>query len=1339
MSFVDLTAFKQKYPAYANIPDEILLTRIHEKYYPDVEFGEFLQKAGEKWGLRDEIPDDQLQRARSTLQKITEGIPLSSEYKPPEPGPPGKIQEAYLALGAGFAHGLTAGYIPDDVAYKYGTSRWAAAAGELAGMLVPLGVGGKIAGGVIKGTSAAAQLARNALTGGLFGAIRKKEEGESRFFNIIEDAAFFSALKGAHILGGNSALARMGLSTIPGAAITAAHGGSAGEIAASGLITGAFGLLPSEARLQKKLEKNFDEFIKDVRAGDPGAEARYAENVQKAQQEFEVARRQEQERMYEDLFKPVIEREEQREVYRKLFDEAERRAKLRESVHPEQKTLESSQAKIVPVKIGVRNIRETIPPTPTTTQLEAAYRRLVNEEIGGVKKLINESLKADPGIRPKLRAEAEIKLGQLEGGKKTERLPEIPDKDAAPPPEDAPFRVTEIPRAPGDQSIKNLDRIDRAYKEFLDAVAGEHEIYVRKSGERTFRPLTEGKGRLTALMETRQIEVRDVTFHRGGRKPDLPRMGDLTIRVGLGENERIYQIRRLGDRAETPVSRVEAAETSKELREAKRALHFVPPEMQAVEDFSRSIGRMFRGFFDTYFAAGETVLRSEPGKRLAREMTEAQEYTEVLHSQFVERALKAGLGRIGERRGINISDVIEGRAEPLNDDVARLAGEIRGLFKEAFQKIREADIKVKERVPYKRKNGTIAYKTVFRTPREVENYVPRIIRSEISHRVFNNTQKLIEELKKLQEGGASDQRLANIILEWLEKENPILKSETREALEMAIARGEHPLDALRNLHRFMGDELFRPVLYPRTSPFPEYFWERDMRILFPRYIQSISRRYGEAKIWGADARKMLDRLSEIARIDPDEAKRARFLLEVFTGKADIERKLPEFLRKAADLFFEYEMYSKIYAGTAAMPNALQFSISTIPKGGVWRFLKVLNKIATDPEYRKNISQKSAMHTMTRASLIFGGYDPRYGRIRKAIDRVMQKHPFNVFNRMQSYLAAAVGEDAIKDWYRIANSPRNIRRGFALRQLKRLGVDPKKPLTRDIIDRKMIRFVIDTQLLRNVLKDPLWANDPRYRVFFLFSRFGYKQFRFAKEEIVKELLNGNFLPLLRAAALGYLGGELVVWGKNRLREFYEGTASLIKYGKYEFVPRARMDRDRWWARAINNYAAIGSLGFFTDLFRVEDPTKYEVPPDAAKELYDNLKFIALPVAVNEIITLENEREYFVDNWRNRGIKAAVDRLKIDALKSSSPAGRYVSGGLTDEKRHFTYEMRRAIKSNNDRAIIALFTIASHRGLDPNEIFEKAIKQYKTEEARKINREFRIIEYNLQKQIQKSLRE
>jgi len=259
------------------------------------------------------------------------------------------------------------------------------------------------------------------------------------------------------------------------------------------------------------------------------------------------------------------------------------------------------------------------------------------------------------------------------------------------------------------------------------------------------------------------------------------------------------------------------------------------------------------------------------------------------------------------------------------------------------------------------------------------------------------------------------------------------------------------------------------------------------------------------------------------------------------------------------------------------------------------------------------------------------------------------------------------------------------------------------------------------------------------VFFLFSRFGYKQFRFAKEEIVKELLNGNFLPLLRAAALGYLGGELVIWGKNRLREFYEGTASLIKYGKYELVPRARMDRDRWWARAINNYAAIGSLGFFTDLFRVEDPTKYEVPPDAAKELYDNLKFIALPVAVNEIITLENEREYFVDNWRNRGIKAAVDRLKIDALKASSPAGRYVSGGLTDEKRHFTYEMRRAIKSNNDRAIIALFTIASHRGLDPNEIFEKAIKQYKTEEARKINREFRIIEYNLQKQIQKSLRE
>jgi len=58
--------------------------------------------------------------------------------------------------------------------------------------------------------------------------------------------------------------------------------------------------------------------------------------------------------------------------------------------------------------------------------------------------------------------------------------------------------------------------------------------------------------------------------------------------------------------------------------------------------------------------------------------------------------------------------------------------------------------------------------------------------------------------------------------------------------------------------------------------------------------------------------------------------------------------------------------------------------------------------------------------------------------------------------------------------------------------------------------------------------------------------------------------------------------------------------------------------------------------------------------------------------------------------------------------------------------------------NTPALFKVLEIASHRGLSADEIMKMAIVQYKTRETQKLNRAYRIFEYNFKKQMQKEMR-
>jgi hypothetical protein len=175
---------------------------------------------------------------------------------------------------------------------------------------------------------------------------------------------------------------------------------------------------------------------------------------------------------------------------------------------------------------------------------------------------------------------------------------------------------------------------------------------------------------------------------------------------------------------------------------------------------------------------------------------------------------------------------------------------------------------------------------------------------------------------------------------------------------------------------------------------------------------------------------------------------------------------------------------------------------------------------------------------------------------------------------------------------------------------------------------MYRFTSDTQLIRDITKEPIWANTEAGTPWTLFKRYAARQFNFIRVEAGKELLHGNPFPLFRLAVGGALGGIISYEAKGLLKKIISGQ-------DYD-------DRDMaTWQRVVNTYAASGYLGFLSDVFRT-----YEKEPK--KQVLDYLGNIGRAVSPMPLA----EGIGIFDSWRNiKRSKNTTNQVGKEALKQS----------------------------------------------------------------------------------------
>ena len=137
-----------------------------------------------------------------------------------------------------------------------------------------------------------------------------------------------------------------------------------------------------------------------------------------------------------------------------------------------------------------------------------------------------------------------------------------------------------------------------------------------------------------------------------------------------------------------------------------------------------------------------------------------------------------------------------------------------------------------------------------------------------------------------------------------------------------------------------------------------------------------------------------------------------------------------------------------------------------------------------------------------------------------------------------------------------------------------------------------RFARDYQLQKSVLRDPLLANDPRFRPFFLFKRFGIRQADLFTRILSEE--NSNPFMYLRLAAGGYAGAAVIAPAREMLAEALSGTDIFnpnfsLKY-EIPFLREGDAGRelkDIGPKDVIDSFATVGAMGIISDIIAAED--------------------------------------------------------------------------------------------------------------------------------------------------------
>ena len=461
---------------------------------------------------------------------------------------------------------------------------------------------------------------------------------------------------------------------------------------------------------------------------------------------------------------------------------------------------------------------------------------------------------------------------------------------------------------------------------------------------------------------------------------------------------------------------------------------------------------------------------------------------------------------------------------------------------------------------------------------------------------------------------------------------------------------------------------------------PTVFLERDARLVLARYTKQLSRRISFVEMFGSKGEKFYSKIGGLRKASREQLKQgnlklskklaeeARLLDQLFksyTNKIEIDPtynwKTPTARKFWSDVT-NLEIGTKIGLGFAVVPNITQLFISTAVKTGYMPLIKGTLKMAMPTKegkkYRDQI-RKSGVSNLSVFQLI-AGLEPAEGWTSTFANVTTKATGFQFANKVNQLVSAAAAKEWISALQKTANNKSSLvdigipsifggtkmnRRNWAIENLKSLGInDPtinfKSKKGNQIQLEAMYRFSRDSQLQRNVTAEASAMLDPRWRPFFLFKKFGFKQANWMREQLTMEVKRGNLFPMLRLAAAGMAGGEMVTWARDFLAEYisgnkvYDNNRFLLFKDLPEAVPMTSQGisqdvdmREFTMEDFIDRFASVGAFGVIGDIVANENRIRA-------------LEFAFKPAVVQDFDKIWSAFNRTLNDTKDYGIGAAL---------------------------------------------------------------------------------------------------
>ena len=607
----------------------------------------------------------------------------------------------------------------------------------------------------------------------------------------------------------------------------------------------------------------------------------------------------------------------------------------------------------------------------------------------------------------------------------------------------------------------------------------------------------------------------------------------------------------------------------------------------------------------------------------AKELVDNIEYKadpirEAYNAKKLSELDRAGFKNMGyaDRKGVNKKRVDLEAEHQLADRLEHklphtpLSMKVEGMFKSMLDDARAVGLKLGE---------------------VTDGYFRRHIRDEVAQPIFDDLAPLQSKYEMM---NISDDAIHNNISQLIKDGQ--LGDVTGAALKHLVdtQQAKNLAVALRGLRRETGQSLFAEAGWEKARKWDFSkleldfdFYERDARKVVTRYVESWSKRMAEAEVFGAKGEVARDLIGKAADYGVDEARFAQHVLDAWSGDIEFKKPLPSWAKKWSNRYTAFAALTKIGGGFATLKNVFQLAISTASHAGWARALEGIYLTAVSPEHRAMVQGSGALNRLAREALTGYMSPSKSSRMADFGLKATGFHDINVFNQYASGITAAkwipelhqLANGKATGWYNrmLMDSPwlRKQRMAWAQDNLKRMGVDYKRPLDQRQMDTGIYRFTTDSQLQRNVVRDPLNRSDPRFRSLWTLKGFGVRQFHYQKNLILNEAIrHKNFFPLMRLGVGGVAAGYVEQKIEGVVRSWLSGRPP-----KKSDLPLAR-----YW---FNNLAAIGAWSFVTDLA-------------AAENKLQAARFIVTPIQIAEF---------------EKGVQM-LERVWADADMNSTTSGR-----------------------------------------------------------------------------------